>query len=839
MLISGVCIGEESFEWRMKSGNTGWTGYSSDSRIKPPFRLKWATQPGFNLSWGVCMSVAEGKVFLREGCLDAETGEVIWKRRMGRNTPTYCKGRLYGVGGGSRIEAYDAATGKRLWTKGGYLTSRASKSAVTACNGAVYSGRLGEHNGERFYFAVALDAVNGEELWAIPLVPAVGKRSGGYELKVSMSAAAVGGGRVIIVTHKPRIVFALDQKTGEELWRQEGVWARHAPSTDGQTVWVAECTQGVWALDAATGKKLWHWGGVKMTEQEAHYQWIGTADHAPTAAFGKLFVSCYGRNFTAIEGKTGKELWVAGDRSGREVNMWAGGCGPPTAAGGFIYSNGMVGKDFNGIRLQQVLYAIDPENGKPVWRYPLSSKSCARVAIALGRLYISTCNEIYCFEPVPSDCKTPEPQAAPYQPAGPLTALAKPFGGKPGTPEAGGKPEGGKDWPMYGGCPARCGLDVKIGLPVKEAWKFQTGGRVKSSPVIAGSLVFAGSDSGKLFALDLSTGKEKWSAEITIDEKNPLKVKWIRSAPAVADGIVVCGADDGIMRAFDAKTGKPKWQFRTAGRIRSSAAIVNGRAAPDEAKASSSVERRVVFGSWDGHCYCVRLSDGKEYWRYRIGEPGVRVHSPSAVAAGRVYVGAWEDYAVHGLDLGTGKPLGGYDPGKPRPRVKHSKHNLVHGIAVYRGLVVTAKRSGAGLMLDPTSGKVLGHISGRGGELPSLPAFSGNRVYYPTSKDATKLSEIMAKGKSRSKVRRKMLFKYPVLNALLISGDLMIAANGRGTVEVYRLPDATGDGSAKLIWEWKSPTSAAIQTAPAAADGFIVVGSDDGNVYTFSFRKKN
>ena len=34
------------YEWPMKACDAGWTGYSPDPRVKPPFRLKWATQPG-------------------------------------------------------------------------------------------------------------------------------------------------------------------------------------------------------------------------------------------------------------------------------------------------------------------------------------------------------------------------------------------------------------------------------------------------------------------------------------------------------------------------------------------------------------------------------------------------------------------------------------------------------------------------------------------------------------------------------------------------------------------------------------------------------------------------
>ena len=92
---------------------------------------------------------------------------------------------------------------------------------------------------------------------------------------------------------------------------------------------------------------------------------------------------------------------------------------------------------------------------------------------------------------------------------------------------------------MYGGGPERCGLDIRINLPVEEAWKFPTGGKVRSSPVIAGGLAYVGSDSGRLFAVNLSTGARQWEADIG---------SRVRSAPAVADGIVVCGADDGVLR---------------------------------------------------------------------------------------------------------------------------------------------------------------------------------------------------------------------------------------------------------------------------------------------------
>jgi tetratricopeptide (TPR) repeat protein len=59
------------------------------------------------------------------------------------------------------------------------------------------------------------------------------------------------------------------------------------------------------------------------------------------------------------------------------------------------------------------------------------------------------------------------------------------------------------------------------------------------------------------------------------------------------------------------------------------------------------VEGRVVFGSHDHHCYCLRLSDGAEFWRRKFNH---EVHAPPAVANGVVYVGTWE-WKLHALDL--------------------------------------------------------------------------------------------------------------------------------------------------------------------------------------------
>jgi outer membrane protein assembly factor BamB len=59
----------------------------------------------------------------------------------------------------------------------------------------------------------------------------------------------------------------------------------------------------------------------------------------------------------------------------------------------------------------------------------------------------------------------------------------------------------------------------------------------------------------------------------------------------------------------------------------------------------------------------------------------------------------------------------------------------------------------------------------------------------------------------------------------------MIVAAKTGTLKALSITD--GKEPAKTLWEWKNPAGARFATAPAAAGGHVVVGSDDGHVYAF------
>jgi len=81
------------------------------------------------------------------------------------------------------------------------------------------------------------------------------------------------------------------------------------------------------------------------------------------------------------------------------------------------------------------------------------------------------------------------------------------------------------------------GLD----LTGKGVWTFMTKARVESSPAIADGRVFVGSNDGKFYVLNLSTGAKLW--EFTAGAS-------LSASPAIAKGRIVIGSQDGRLYCF-------------------------------------------------------------------------------------------------------------------------------------------------------------------------------------------------------------------------------------------------------------------------------------------------
>jgi len=116
-------------------------------------------------------------------------------------------------------------------------------------------------------------------------------------------------------------------------------------------------------------------------------------------------------------------------------------------------------------------------------------------------------------------------------------------------------------------------LDAATGA---EVWTFTTDAPVRVAPAVCSDGVFAGSDDGVLYCLDVKSGRLKWKHRAAPDDErimgnDRLISRWaVRGGPAIRDGVVYFGAgiwptEGTFITALDVRDGKVIWKNDTSG----------------------------------------------------------------------------------------------------------------------------------------------------------------------------------------------------------------------------------------------------------------------------------
>lgn len=342
------------------------------------------------------------------------------------------------------------------------------------------------------------------------------------------NGVVVAGGRVFGAT--PTEAFALDQKTGKQVWsttlprnQHEGI--DMAPGYHNGMVYVSTVPLNtsqqyegggvgiLWALDAKTGKKLWHFntvpdslwankaenagGGVWYPPafDEKGFMYFGTGNPAPfpgtaQAPFGasRPGPNLYTDSLVKLNAKTGKLAWYHQvtphdlydwDFQGPPILIKAGGRQVVVAAG----KSGIV-------------LAADRETGKVIWQR------------AVGKHNGHDEDGVLAMNGESSKIKT-----------GTLY---------PGT-------LGGVIAPM-----STDGSTVFVPI-VNHPGQIESGSQVGE----------AGEASGELVALDAATGKVEWSEELATPAFG---------AATVVNDLVFATTYEGTVSAFSAKSGQVLWR---------------------------------------------------------------------------------------------------------------------------------------------------------------------------------------------------------------------------------------------------------------------------------------
>lgn len=99
------------------------------------------------------------------------------------------------------------------------------------------------------------------------------------------------------------------------------------------------------------------------------------------------------------------------------------------------------------------------------------------------------------------------------------------------------------------------GPTPSLEIPVAIQWRFHHSGTITGSVIVAEGTIFLTSDDGFLYAIDTTTGQERWRFSIGIGSQ---------STPAYANGMVFTTSSGANFYALDAASGQVRWQFASS-----------------------------------------------------------------------------------------------------------------------------------------------------------------------------------------------------------------------------------------------------------------------------------
>ena len=134
------------------------------------------------------------------------------------------------------------------------------------------------------------------------------------------------------------------------------------PLAVGGTIYFSGSYAAVYAVDGVTGKLLWKYDPETWKHNPMKMHFSFGANRGVAYENGRVFVAALDGRLIALDGKTGKELWVANSIPDGALNISTGA--PRTMDGKVIIGNG--GADFGA---RGFVTAFDSATGKQLWRF--------------------------------------------------------------------------------------------------------------------------------------------------------------------------------------------------------------------------------------------------------------------------------------------------------------------------------------------------------------------------------------------------------------------------------------------------------------------------------------
>ncbi len=353
-----------------------------------------------------------------------------------------------------------------------------------------------------------------------------------------------------------------------------------------------------------------------------------------------------------------------------------------------------------------------------------------------------------------------------------------------------GNEDTSSDWPRHRGDPALKAVSLAtVGSTLSLDWVFDTGDFLKSSVVVANELVYVGADSGKLHAIDLKTGKQRWHFQSEMA---------IEAPPLFHDGIIYAGSTDSFLYALDSATGRLLWKYETEGEIMGAA---------NQSIRPLSKDSVIVVGSYDNFVHCMDAKSGKLLWKF---ETQNYVNGVPTIYGKKNVVFGGCDSMLYIIGLEDGKQIRSVEVEAP----------IAASVAVADGVGYVGNMDRSVMAFDLEGGDLVWSYKQK-----SFPYFSSPAV----TKDLVIIGGRDKGLHAINRVSGKQVWRFSargrVDSSPVVAGDKVVFGSMDGKLYILSLTD----GKELLSYEIGEP----ISSTPAVLNEKIIVGCEDGKVYAF------
>jgi outer membrane protein assembly factor BamB len=439
-----------------------------------------------------------------------------------------------------------------------------------------------------------------------------------------------------------------------------------------------------------------------------------------------------------------------------------------------------------------------------------------------------------------------------------------------------------KDWPTYRANNARTACSrATVPAEVMQSWRFTFRKPFKpTAPTAAGGLVFIGGDDYKLRAIDVETGRMKW----TFLADGP-----VLQPPTLWRGRAYFGCGDGFIYVLEAATGEPLWRFRVSA-VERKIMVYGSLCSTWPVNSGVLIKDGTAYAAagiidYDGTCVCaLDAINGKIKWQNTNSghldkevRKGVSAQGMLTVSGDRLWMPGGNVVPPASYDLATGKYYGKLVAGgRPRYFINRgeeigvlNEHYLIQGgrlhFSATKNTVSPGKFTVLDLSGDWQAGEGMklcnGKISPAWDErqlvmadgLYSKPACysfdSIEKLLAGGNPASDWISEKEASGRSKAWSFLPRFGDWTTGKDLSVwlreSDTVSLAMAGNAVVEVYRTRMARGGNdrwtlhaldrnSGDVIWEQPLNSHALPGGLLISREGSVVVVMQDGTVNCFA-----